>query len=102
MGVKRDCGKFTLSLRVTSGIHRASRKDLHPDPKLVDRAVEALVKIREKYEQKMMDEWGKAIGWDKEAAEEAAAAAKADRDALRAADSKGRNEKRERRRMARV
>lgn len=102
MGVRRDCGKFALSLTISAGIHRASRKDLHPDPKLVKRAHKALAKLREKYEEKMMEEWGKAIGWGKEAAEEAATAAKADRDALRAADKKGRDEKQARRVAARV
>lgn len=102
MGVRRDCGKFSLSLAISAGIHRASRKDLHPDPKLVKRAHKALAKLREKYEAKMMEEWGKAIGWDTEAAEEAAAAAKADREALLAADKKGRDEKRARRVAARV
>jgi hypothetical protein len=102
VGVKRDCGKFRLSLAISAGIHRASRKDLHPDPKLVKRAHKALAKLREKYEEKMMEEWGKAIGWGKEAAEEAAAAAKADRQALLDADTAGREEKQERRRVARV
>ncbi len=102
MGVRRDCGKFSLSLAISAGIHRASRKDLQPDPKLVKRAHKALAKLREKYEQKIMEEWGKAIGWDTEAAEEAAAAAKADREALLAADKKGREEKRARRVAARV
>ncbi len=102
MGVRRDCGKFTLSLSVSAGIHRASRKDLHPDPKLVKRAHKALAKLREKYEAKMMEEWGKAIGWDTEAAEEAAAAAKADRQALLDADTQGRKEKRAKRVAARV
>jgi hypothetical protein len=97
VGVRRDCGKFSLSLAISAGIHRASRKDLQPDPKLVKRAHTALAKLREKYEAKMMEEWGKAIGWDTEAAEEAAAAAKADRQALLAADKKGRDEKRARR-----
>ncbi len=102
MGVRRDCGKFSLSLAISAGIHRASRKDLQPDPKLVKRAHKALAKLREKYEQKIMEEWGKAIGWDTEAAEEAAAAAKADREALLAADKKGRDEKQARRVAARV
>lgn len=102
MGVRRDCGKFSLSLAISAGIHRASRKDLQPDPKLVKRAHKALAKLREKYEAKMMEEWGKAIGWSEEAAEEAAAAAKADREALLAADKKGREEKRARRVAARV
>lgn len=102
MGVRRDCGKFSLSLAISAGIHRASRKDLHPDPKLVKRAHKALAKLREKYEAKMMEEWGKAIGWDTEAAEEAAAAAKADRQVLLDADKKGREEKRARRVAARV
>lgn len=102
MGVRRDCGKFALSLTISAGIHRASRKDLHPDPKLVKRAHKALAKLREKYEAKIMEEWGKEIGWDKEAAEEAAAAAKADRQALLDADTKGRKEYKERRAKARV
>jgi hypothetical protein len=68
----------------------------------VKRAHKALAKLREKYEQKIMEEWGKAIGWDTEAAEEAAAAAKLDREALLAADKKGRDEKRARRVAARV
>ena len=40
-----------------------------------------------------MEELGKAIGWDKEKAEEAAAAAKAERQALLDADTKGRNDR---------
>ncbi len=102
MGVRRDCGKFSLSLAISAGVHRASRKNLHPDPKFVKRAHKAFAKLREKYEEKMMEEWGKAIGWDKEAAEEAAAAAKAERQALLAADKKGRDEKQARRVTARV
>ena len=81
MGVKRDCGKFRLSLAISAGIHRASRKDLHPDPKLVKRAHKALAKLREKYEAKIMEEWGKEIGWDTAAAAEAALAAAEERQA---------------------
>lgn len=102
MAVSRDCGKFSLRLSISAGIHRASRKDLQPDPKLVKRAHKAIAKLREKYEEKIMEELGKAIGWDTEAAEEAAAAAKADRQALLDADTAGRKEKRERRIAARV
>lgn len=102
MGVRRDCGKFALSLAISAGIHRASRKDLHPDPKLVKRTHKAIAKLREKYEEKIMEELGKAIGWDTEAAEEAAAAAKADRQVLLDADTKGRKEYKERRARARV
>ena len=102
MGVKRDCGKFRLSLAISAGIHRASRKDLHPDPKLVKRAHKALAKLREEYEEKIMEEWGKAIGWDTEAAAEAALAAAEERQALRDADTEGRKEYKERRVRARV
>ncbi len=102
MGVKRDCGKFRLSLAISAGIHRASRKDLHPDPKLVKRAHKALAKLREKYEAKIMEEWGKEIGWDTEAAAEAALAAAEERQALLDADTKGRKEYKERRARARV
>ena len=102
MGVRRDCGKFALSVSISAGIHRASRKDRHPDPKLVKRAHKAIAKLREKYEEKIMEELGKAIGWGKEAAEEAAAAAKAERQALLDADTEGREEKQKRRVAARV
>ena len=83
MAVSRDCGKFSLRLSISAGIHRASRKDLQPDPKLVKRAHKAIAKLREKYEEKIMEELGKAIGWDTEAAEEAAAAAKARQQTVR-------------------
>lgn len=102
MGVNRDCGKFSLRLSISAGMHRSTRKDPELDSKLVDRADKALQKLREKYEEKIMEEWGKAIGWDKEAAAEGAAAAEADRQALLAADKKGREEKRAKRVAARV
>lgn len=102
MGVRRDCGHFTVGLHITGGLRSGGAKMVRWDKKFKDRTAKALEKLQKKYEEKLLAEFCKAIGWDEEKAAEAAAAAEADRKALLEADAAGRKEYKERRRAARV
>ena len=102
MGAKRDCGHFSVGLHITGGLRSGGAKMVRWDKQFKDRAAKALEKLREKYEEQLLAEFCKEIGWDEEAAAEGVAAAESDRQALLAADKKGRDEKRARRVAARV
>lgn len=102
MGVRRDCGHFSVGLHITGGLRSNSGKTVKLDKKFQKRFATAMEKLQKKYEKKLLAELSKEIGWDEEAAAEAVAAAEADMKALLAADKKGRDEKRAKRVAARV
>lgn len=102
MGVSRNCGYFTIALNISGGLHSATGKIVNFDKKFRDSAAKALIRIKEKHEQAMLDEWCTSIGWDEEKAAAAVEQAQKDRDELLERDRKGREEKRKRRVAARV
>jgi len=102
MGVSRDCGEFTVRLSVRAGIHGIGMRGIDLTLETKDAAAAALAELQEKHEEKLLDEFCKAIGWTKAKATAAAKARIAEEDALRDADAKARREYRERRAKARV
>jgi hypothetical protein len=91
-----------VGLHITGGLRSGGGRLVKWDQKFKDRTAKALEKLQKKYEEKLLAEFCKTIGWDEEAAAEAVAAAESDRDALLAADKTGRDEKQARRVAARV
>lgn len=89
-----------LSLR--AGIHGIGMRGIDLTLATKDAAAAALADLQAKHEEKLLDEFCKAIGWDKAKADAAAAVRIAEVDALRTADAKARREYRERRAKARV
>lgn len=102
MGASRDCGEFTVRLSIRAGIHGIGMRGIDLTLETKDAAAAALAELQEKHEEKLLDEFCKAIGWTKAKSTAAAKKRIAEEDALRDADSKARREYRERRAKARV
>lgn len=102
MGVSRNCGHFFVSLNISGGLHSAAGTIAKIDHEFRTGAAKALIKIKEKHEQAVLEEWCEAIGWDEEKAAAATEQAQKDRDELLERDRKGREEKHARRRAARI
>lgn len=102
MGASRDCGEFTVRLSISAGLHGIGMRGINLTPETKAAALAALDALQAKHEEKLLDEFAKAIGWAKPKADAAAAVRKAEEDAVRAADAQARREYRERRAKARV
>ena len=102
MGASRDCGEFTVRLSVRAGIHGIGMRGIDLTLETKDAAAAALAELQAKHEEKLLDEFCKAIGWTKAKSTAAAKARIAEEDALRDADAKARREYRARRAKARV
>ncbi len=102
MGQSRDCGHFLVSLNIAGGLHNASGQLGRMDKAFRDKGAKALIKIKEKHEQALLEEWCDAIGWDKATAAAAVEKAAADRKALLEADRQGREQRQKQRTAARV
>ena len=102
MGASRDCGEFTVRLSISAGIHGIGMRGINLSEETKDAAGVALDELQAKHEEKLLDEFCKAIGWPEDKANAAAAVRIAEEDALRDADAKARREYRDRRAKARV